>query len=528
MLRAIRSMLRWQFAIEAFVLADRIFAALLGRSRSLFGSLPHVTWTFHASSLVVVYLCAAAWWTTRRPKSGRNIFAVAACVINTLAFSPILYFIRQLGPGMAVTFVGLASLNIAGIVAFSKRQIPAATPPPKMRRIVGDCTSPLMDNAFIPVTVLAVWILDGLSRKFAPPRLSHYSPLSDPLLFALAIILDATIHECGHALAAHAFQMRFLAFNAGPLQWIRLDGRGRFRLNLAGTFGGSVAVVPTRSDQPRWQEACVLFAGPLANLCTTPIFVWAAFRIENTPYFAAWPLLNYLAMFALIDGIFNFLPIRVSKGAYSDGARLLQLLTDSPTLQYDRAIHRLQLTLFTPIRSRDFDAMEFLQLVDFAPSEEAVLHLHLCAAQILEDSGRIPEAAAQIAAAESIYARLSLNLPGPLHTAFVYFHASHNHDAAAARLWWDRMNAKKIERRNVDYWIAATAVAWIEGRFSQAEEAWLQADTAAQKLPHFGAYEFDRYRVARLRSLLNGAHSNAVPDSMADFAARPLDTPIYN
>jgi hypothetical protein len=66
-----------------------------------------------------------------------------------------------------------------------------------------------------------------------------------------------------------------------------------------------------------------------------------------------------------------------------------------------------------------------------------------------------------------------------LHSLFVHFHAVSNRDAAAAHLWWDRMHAKKIERKNVDYWLAASALAWIEGRLPDAEEAWRQADAEA-------------------------------------------------
>ena len=65
------------------------------------------------------------------------------------------------------------------------------------------------------------------------------------------------------------------------------------------------------------------------------------------------------------------------------------------------------------------------------------------------------------------------------------------------------MHSKKIERKNVDYWLAGSALHWIEGRLPEAEEAWRQADAEARKLPRFGAYEFDRDRVAYLRALLD-------------------------
>ena len=61
------------------------------------------------------------------------------------------------------------------------------------------------------------------------------------------------------------------------------------------------------------------------------------------------------------------------------------------------------------------------------------------------------------------------------------------------------MEGKKFERNNIDYWLAQSALYWIEGRLKEAEEAWQKADAAAQKLPQFGSYEFDRMRCALLR-----------------------------
>ena len=501
----VRPILRWLFATEAVLLAANTFFALRRQLHSSGAPMHPVMWAFHAAVLIMAGVCAAAWWTTRPPKSGRNLLAIAACIANILLLSPTVYFVHQLGLGFGSTILGLVGINVVGIVAFWERQAPSAAPPPKLRRVVGDCTNPWTDKAVVALSVVAAWSLWGVLHRFASQhKLPYAQMLPDTIFFVLAIFFNAAIHECSHALVASFFDMRLLAFNAGPIQWRRVDGRGRFRFSLSGLFGGSVAVVPTHPDQPDWHEACVLVAGPLANLCTAPFFFWAAFHIEGTAYVTAWPFLSDLATFALIFGIFNFFPIRTPEGAYSDGAQLLQLLTKSGTLRYARAIRRLQVTLFTPIRSRDLDAAELQQAADVAPSEGAKLHAHVCAAQILEDQGRIPEAAASIADAEAIYNASPVNIPALLHTAFIYFHAAYNHDASAARLWWDRMNTKQIERKNVDYWIGATAIAWIEGRRNEAEEAWQQADIEARKLPHFGAYEFDRSRVALLRTLLDG------------------------
>jgi hypothetical protein len=99
-----------------------------------------------------------------------------------------------------------------------------------------------------------------------------------------------------------------------------------------------------------------------------------------------------------------------------------------------------------------------------------------------------------------------------------------NRNAVAARLWWERMEAKKLERFSVDTWIAQSALFWIEGRQKEAEEAWRKADAEAQKLPQFGAYEFDRFRCALLRKELD--HPSTEPVVPVAPVFRVASTPV--
>jgi len=74
----------------------------------------------------------------------------------------------------------------------------------------------------------------------------------------------------------------------------------------------------------------------------------------------------------------------------------------------------------------------------------------------------ISEARSALGSAEAIYNDNSIDLPGPLHTPFVIGHAYLNHNAAAARTWWERMEGKTLEANNIDYWLAQSALYWIE------------------------------------------------------------------
>jgi hypothetical protein len=63
--------------------------------------------------------------------------------------------------------------------------------------------------------------------------------------------------------------------------------------------------------------------------------------------------------------------------------------------------------------------------------------------------------------------------------------------------------AKKPTRFNVDYWMAASALQWVEGNLKYGEESWQKANPLAQKLPKAGAYELDRHCCSLLRRVLD-------------------------
>jgi hypothetical protein len=72
------------------------------------------------------------------------------------------------------------------------------------------------------------------------------------------------------------------------------------------------------------------------------------------------------------------------------------------------------------------------------------------------------------------------------------------------------MEAKKPTHFGVDYWLAKSALSWIEGRKDDALEAWETGNLFAQQLPAAGDYEFDRYRCALLHDCIEYEEVNAV------------------
>ncbi len=518
-MRAIRSLLRGTFALVAMVLPPVTLLPVVRLLRAGNVSYPFRIYGFVVGVLVVAALFAMAWWSTREPRVGGNPWAIAASLVNIAVG---LYFLRLTHPfRFTDPMLFLLGTGMLGAVVFMRgesgpRPAVAARRRP---RLADDRTNPWLDRATTLLFFLAAWKFTGYLLGWgAGHNLPRQSVPLSLALMALAILSTATLHECGHALAGIAFKMKLVRFNVGPLQWQRQEGKWRFSFKLARILGGAVSVVPTNPDPPYWQEICVIVSGPVANLCTGAVCLRAILGAEGTVFESVWLFLALMVSFSALTALYNLFPFRSGDGAYSDGARILQLLTNSPVVELQRTMMGIQTTLIGPRRLKDLDTEALQRAAAKFPQDLWGVHLHLCALQCYHDGARFAEARDALASAEAIYSDCALDLPAQMHSVFVFSHAYLNHDAAAARLWWARMQEKKQERRTVDYWLARTALLWIEGRTGEAEEALQQADEKARQLPPCGAYEFDRYRCALLRQELDQA-ALAVEDGAMAYGA---------
>jgi hypothetical protein len=197
-----------------------------------------------------------------------------------------------------------------------------------------------------------------------------------------------------------------------------------------------------------------------------------------------------------------------SEAHYSDGARIYQLLRGGPLADYYRVLYLVGSTSVTPLRPRDYD-IETIKRAErsFTKGHQALV-LRLFASSYYLDHGMIPEASDEVAEAESIYHDSAVDLPAELCMDLVYRTAFLRRDAASARQWWERMEAKKPAYLGVDYWLAQSALSWIEGRREEARAAWNKGNVLAQQLPAAGDYEFDRHRSALLHDCIENEAAN--------------------
>jgi hypothetical protein len=500
MQKPIRAILRWLFGVEA--LGGLAVAALPlkmfgGHSKAL-----GLGVGFVLSTAATALLFAAGWWTTRGPRRRREYIAALCCVVNIAGLLPLIHYTLLLSGSFAINAV-LVALSVAGVFIFLQppAQLTGRTAQPAYRT-PRDCTSRATDLLFEGLMFVAFWQSWRLWDRWAGLHRAPAAPFVPGLLaFGAALIVMIAIHELGHALLGHAVGMKLLSFTVGPFSWRRIKGRVQFKLVLP-SLGGSVQTLPLDAAASR-QEILVLLGGVLANLCSAPFFVWASLRLRATGPEYAYEFFYCLVVLSIVGGLGNLFPLRIKGQIYSDGAQILQVLTHSPAMDYRRTMQRLQSTLYTPLRLRDLDPAPFQQIAIERIGHLPGLHARICAAAIFNDRGQTDAESAELAEAEACYNNFAIELPALLHTVFISHHAIHHRDAAAARLWWNRMSKMKFDPGKIDTVIAACSLAWLEGRTADAETLWQQADTVAHALPHFGVYKNDRDRVTTLRTILD-------------------------
>jgi hypothetical protein len=466
-----------------------------------------------------------SFFTVLMRKRSARYWVILPCLLDLLGAGVGLFRTPVHPVGVLISaFLGVSGLALTWSPGWSKspsRDVP-------MPKNVGDGTSNLLNKIAQGLSVIgylaAWWSCDLWMVRLGEPR-----PRGGLLLAALLGFLVTLVHELGHATIGLALHMRLRSFMAGPFEFRIREGKWTFKFNPVGllTDAGATGVVPTTPDQPRWHPLLMIAAGPVTNLYIGLIaigFAWACSVSggENIAY--VYPL-GLFAAFNFVACIVNMIPIRTGNN-YSDGAKIFQLLSGGAWADYHRAIAVVSSGLVTPLQPRDYpiDAIKNSSLT--ISKGQMGLLLRLYAYSYYLDSGLFDEAALSLLQAEAVYKDSASGIAAGLHTVFVFGNAVVRRDAAAARVWWDRMTAKKPTRKNCDYWRAQSALLWIEGDLTRAFEAWTNANKMALALPSAGAYEFDRTCCTLLRQAMDGKplDTKAPPPKPAPVAAAAVVT----
>jgi len=142
------------------------------------------------------------------------------------------------------------------------------------------------------------------------------------LLLSVVLVLGlSAVHELGHVVAGHAAGLTLLSFTVGPLAVVRT--RRGFVPSVNGRwirFAGCVEHDVPAGKISRLGIATSALGGPAANLALAFLLV----RFANVH-----PFLGTLALWSLVFGSVNLLPIRMN-GQTSDGGLVCRLWSDRP------------------------------------------------------------------------------------------------------------------------------------------------------------------------------------------------------
>jgi hypothetical protein len=201
-------------------------------------------------------------------------------------------------------------------------------------------------------------------------------------------------------------------------------------------------------------------------------------------------------------GIFNLVPFRIGPG-YSDGAKLLQLLSSGLWCRYHLLLGMTYASTVTPIRARDFDIGTIQEAAGSVARGHDELFMHLCAYAYFLDRGDLPNAESALIAATRFSQESSVAVPTDWLSVFVFGDALVRRDPVAARTWWQKYEQQKGAGIADEGWTSYSALLWIEGRRDEAEEAWKKADQWARSLRDSGYAEGERNAVLLLRRAMH-------------------------
>jgi hypothetical protein len=510
-MRELRKYLSWLFAFTSLVCLQISFSLTPNMLRqhphadqlSLTSQilLPVLPWIFPLFAIVF----GMAWWTSFKAKSSARIWGIIASLINVqTALLPLLIPPHS----FFNAFLLILGVGIAGLVAFARPYESSAQPVKayEIPAMPGDGTSNLLNKA-MPLLILIAggsafsWWLRWIRKE------DIFIARSNSNLILVSVLLTAiivTLHEFGHTVVGLILGMKLQAFIVGPFQWCIRDGKWKFQFQPSQILmgGGATGIVPAVVDFPRWAYVCMLLGGILVNTGTGIATLCLAFGSHPDSSAEAGGFVALFGAWSLMVAAVNLIPFRTPNN-YSDGAQIYQLLANNVWADFHRAVAIAGTSLVTSVRPRDYDIQTIARASRGITQGPHGLILHLLAYSHFFDKGDFATAGEELEQAALIYNKSASNVTGELLTIFVFGTAYIWRNAQSTRAWWTQMEAKKPVRVNVDYWLAASALHWVEGAILDARASLEKANRLALQLPEAGAYDFQRYSCTLLRHALD-------------------------
>ena len=489
------------------------------------------------SPVLITFVNGMAWWTLRAGKTSARFWALAASLTfllmsGLLAFTD--HFIASKGqdfhPPMIDAIIAVQTLvGLAGLIAFGPGTPPVTTAGAQPPRIAGDGTHKYLDAIGIILQVGAtVWLMNLYSRWGHEQGLPFTRGMESWVQWFLVVGIAIVLHESAHALVGVALGMRLCAFVVGPFQARIIEGRWRFEFHPTHllAFSGAAGLAPVKAAESRWNEVAMIAAGPFINLLSGAVAAALAYSAGDASWWSLWEYFALFATVSLVAGVVNLLPLRPD-GLYSDGARILQIFRGGPLYDYQCAARAAQAGSVSPIRPRDYDIAAIERASRHFTSGEVGLILRLWASEHYQDLGEFPQARAAFIQAKQVYNDSASDIGASLHSCLVINAVLTCCDPAATGDLWQKMQSKKVQKPDVNYWLAKCAFHWSENDLASAREAWNMGIEKLAKLPNVGGYNYDRDCYARMEKTLSGFPETycAVTSELSPSELPALETP---
>ena len=453
--------------------------------------------------VIVPAVVAIAWWTSWRKARLAWVWGIVASVINIGLSLPAFFF--RGNPFPFVTY-GFGVFGVLGVIVFLGWRSPVeqAEPEQALAKVAGDGTHSFLNrSSTILVSLLGVAFAEGWWHWSRGQELPYAMNLGSFLTIIPVLAVSIFVHELGHALAAESLGMKICSVVLGPFDWRIREGKWKFTFSKRlGAVGGAVGVVSTRADEPRWYRIWVSAAGPLANLFLALVGFVMAITAKGSSYESYWGFWADMASISTLMLVTNIVPLRVA-GFYTDGAKIYQIISGGMWADYHRVQAQVASTGFTNLRPREYDLAAIERLIQRSPSPFHTLLGWMYIYECHLDGGETAAAGEALMSADQASREAESSLTPELCTEFVYSMAILTGDASRTRDWWNRLESFPSTEHKWDYWLAHSALHWIEGDAETANESWQRGNLLAQQLPKAGGYEFDRHCIALLRQAMD-------------------------
>jgi hypothetical protein len=279
-------------------------------------------------------------------------------------------------------------------------------------------------------------------------------------------------------------------------------------------------VAPKDIERFRERKILQVAAGPFASIATGLMATGMIMMSVGSTWEGSWLLMSRFATISLVLGVFNLGPVRIG-AAYSDGAKLLQLMSSGLWCRYHLLLGMTYASTVTPIRARDFDIDTIQEAAGSVARGHDELFMHLCAYAYFLDRGELANAESALIRATSFCQESSVAVPADWTSVFAFGEAFIRRDPFTARAWWEKYQRQKGAQFPDEGWTSLSALLWVEKRPDEAEEAWRKADQWARSLTDSGYAEGERNAVLLLRRAMNDPRG---PSTQQTAASATEDT----